>query len=111
MVVKAIEAGKQLAADGIEAMVVNMPSIKPIDKELLIEVAKRTGKIVTAEEHTVIGGLGSAVSEALSEYQPTQMRYVGVKDKFGCSGSPEDLLTNYHLQEIDIIHAVKDIIK
>ena len=111
MVVKAIAAAKKLAAEGIHATVINMPSIKPIDKDLLIEIAKKTGKIVTAEEHSMIGGLGSAVSEVLSQYQPTPMRFVGIDDKFGCSGSPEELLTHYQLQEIDIIHAVQDMMK
>jgi transketolase len=109
MVAKALAAAEKLSEQGIEARVVNIHTIKPIDEALLIETAKLTGKVVTAEEHSVIGGLGSAVSEVLSRQQPVKMAMVGVQDTFGCSGSPEDLLTKFHLQAEDIIAAVKSL--
>ncbi|MBP2629924.1 MAG: transketolase [Firmicutes bacterium] len=106
MVAKALEAAEQLKKQGIEARVVNIHTIKPLDEALIIETAKLTGKIVTAEEHSVIGGLGSAVSEVLCQQYPVKMSMVGVKDKFGCSGSPTELLKKYGLMEEDIIKAV-----
>lgn len=106
MVAKALEAAEQLKKQGIEARVVNIHTIKPLDEALIIETAKLTGKIVTAEEHSVIGGLGSAVSEVLCQQYPVKMSMVGVKDKFGCSGSPAELLKKYGLMEDDIIKAV-----
>jgi transketolase len=109
MVAKALAAAEKLSEQGIEARVVNIHTIKPIDEALLVETAKLTGKVVTAEEHSVIGGLGSAVSEVLSRQQPVKMAMVGVQDTFGCSGSPEDLLTKFHLQAEDIIAAVKSL--
>jgi transketolase len=109
MVAKALAAAEKLSEQGIEARVVNIHTIKPIDEALLIETAKLTGKVVTAEEHSVIGGLGSAVSEVLSRQQPVKMAMVGVQDTFGCSGSPEDLLTKFHLQAEDIIAVVKSL--
>lgn len=107
MVAKALEAAHLLAKGGIEATVVNLPTIKPIDRQLLVEVAKKTGKVVTAEEHSVIGGLGSAVSEALSSAYPVPMRYIGIQDRFGCSGSPDELLAEYQLLPEDIVAAAK----
>ena len=111
MVTEAIEAAQLLATEGIEVTVINMPSIKPIDKELLVRVAKETGGIVTAEEHNVVGGLGSAVAEVLAQDTPVPMRFVGIQDKFGCSGKPEILLEEYHLKAQDIVRAVKEIAK
>ena len=111
MVAEAIEAAEVLASEGISVRIVNMASIKPIDKELLIESAKKTGAVVTAEEHTVLGGLGSAVAEVLSQNAPVPMRFVGIKDKFGTSGAPEVLLKAYHLTSGDIVGAVKDVIR
>ena len=83
MVAKCLEAADELAKEGIEATVVNIGTIKPLDEELVIKVAKATGKVVTAEEHSIIGGLGSAVAEVLSEKCPTIMARIGVKDQFG----------------------------
>jgi transketolase len=111
MVTEAIEAAQLLAMEGIEVTVINMPSIKPIDKELLVRVAKETGGIVTAEEHNVVGGLGSAVAEVLAQDTTVPMRFVGIQDKFGCSGKPETLLEEYHLKAQDIVRAVKEIAK
>ena len=109
MVAKALEAASKLEEEGIAATVINMHTIKPIDKELILETARLTGKIVTAEEHSVIGGLGSAVCEVLSQEYPTKVAMVGVKDKFGASGKPDDLLKQYGLTTEDIIAAVKSI--
>jgi len=106
MVGKALEAAEKLAAQGKSVMVVNMPSIKPIDRALIVEAAKKTGRIVTAEEHNVFGGLGSAVSEVLAEEYPVKMKFVGIKDKFGTSGDPDELLKVYHLTADDIALAV-----
>ncbi|MBU2701321.1 transketolase [Sporomusaceae bacterium BoRhaA] len=111
MVGKALAVAAELAKEGIEARVINMHTIKPIDRTLILETAELTGKIVTAEEHSVIGGLGSAVSEVLSQERPTKMAMVGIQDSFGESGSPKDLLEKYGLTEKDIMLAVKKIIK
>ncbi len=106
MVGKALEAAEKLAEKGIHARVINMHTIKPIDEALIIETAKLTGALVTAEEHSVIGGLGSAVAEVAAKHCPVPIGMVGVQDAFGCSGTPEELLTLYHLQSEDIVEAV-----
>ena len=106
MVGKALEAAEKLAEKGIHARVINMHTIKPIDEALIIETAKLTGALVTAEEHSVIGGLGSAVAEVAAKHCPVLIGMVGVQDAFGCSGTPEELLTLYHLQSEDIVEAV-----
>jgi transketolase len=110
MVNEAVIAHDILKSEGINAKVINMSTIKPIDKQLIIEAAKETGAIVTAEEHSVIGGLGSAVCEVLSEEYPVVVRKVGVKDTFGESGTPKELLKKYGLTSVDIAIAVKDAI-
>ena len=97
MVQEAIEAGKILAEKGVSAEVINIHTIKPIDAELITKSAKKTGAVVTAEEHTIIGGLGSAVAEVLSENAPTPLTRVGIMDKFGKSGKPAPLLKMYGL--------------
>ena len=97
MVHLALEAAELLAAEGIDAGVINIHTIKPLDKELLVDAAKKTGAIVTAEEHSIIGGLGAAVSEALSETYPVPVMKVGVEDKFGASGQVPELLEIYGL--------------
>ena len=89
-----LEASKQLEAEGISARVINMASIKPIDSEAIIKAAKETGAIVTAEEHNVLGGLGSAVSEVVVANKPVPMEFVGVQDTFGESGTPKELMEN-----------------
>ena len=106
MVGKALEAAEKLAEKGIHARVINMHTIKPIDEALIIETAKLAGALVTAEEHSVIGGLGSAVAEVAAKHCPVPIGMVGVQDAFGCSGTPEELLTLYHLQSEDIVEAV-----
>jgi len=107
MVNEAIIASETLKSEGINARVVNMSTIKPIDRELIINAAKETGVIVTAEEHSIIGGLGSAVSEVVSEECPVVVKKVGVKDVFGESGTPMELLKKHGLTAENIVDAVK----
>ena len=107
MVQKAIEAAEELKKDGINARVINMATIKPLDKAAVVKAAKETGAIVTCEEHSVYGGLGSVVSQALSEECPVPMEYVAVQDTFGESGTPDALLAKYHIDTPDIIEAAK----
>lgn len=109
MVTESLKAAEQLRKKKIYIRVINMPSIKPIDKNLLIETAQKTGAIVTAEEHNIIGGLGSAVAEVISTACPVPMRFVGIQDKFGTSGNPDVLLKAYHLKADDIVNAVTEI--
>ncbi len=106
----AVEASKQLEAEGISARVINMASIKPIDSEAIIKAAKETGAIVTAEEHNVLGGLGSAVSEVVVANKPVPMEFVGVKDTFGESGTPKELMEKYGLTANDIVMAAKKVV-
>ena len=107
MVERALAAGELLAAEGINARVINMATIKPIDRELVIESAKATGAIVTAEEHSIVGGLGSAVCEVLSETVPTPVLRVGVEDRFGQSGPALELLELYGLNAANIAAKAK----
>ncbi|MGO1044633.1 transketolase family protein [Clostridioides difficile] len=107
MVSKAIKSAELLSEEGIEAMVVNISTIKPIDSELIVKVAKNTGKVVTVEEHSVIGGLGSAVTEVLSEKYPVVVKRIGINDEFGQSGNPESLLNYYGLTVENIVSTVK----
>lgn len=107
MVAAALEAKEILAAEGINISVVNVHTIKPIDKETVIKYAKKTGKVVTAEEQTVVGGLGGAVAEVLSENAPTLMRRVGLNDRFGRSAPAGELLERYNLNAAGIVAAVK----
>lgn len=97
MVQKAIEASKILEKEGIKARVINISTIKPIDKEIILKAAMETKAIVTAEEHSVIGGLGSVVAEVVCSECPTMVKMVGIKDKFGQSGTPEELMVEYGL--------------
>ena len=107
MVDEALSAENMLKAEGISARVINIHTLKPIDSEILINAAKETGAIVTVEEHNIIGGLGSAVSEVISEEKPVPVIRVGVKDTFGESGKPEELLKAYGLKDVNIVDAVK----
>lgn len=107
MVSFAVEAAELLKAEGISARVVNIHTIKPIDRELLVESARKTGAIVTCEEHNIIGGLGSAVAEVLSEEYPVPVVRIGVKDEYGRSGKVPELLEMYGLTVGDIIAAAK----
>ena len=111
MVEAALEAKEELAKEGINARVINIHTIKPIDEELIIKAAKETGIIVTAEEHSIIGGLGSAVAEVVSEKCPVPVLRVGVKDTFGESGKPNELLEKYGLTSNNIVNKVKEVIK
>lgn len=111
MVAEALSAAQQLKAEGIDLKVVNMHTIKPIDVDMIVNSAKATGAIVTAEEHQIIGGLGSAVAEVLAQYGPCPLEMVGVKDSFGESGSPAQLLAHYGLKDVNIVAAVKKAIK
>ena len=107
MVDAAIEARNILAQEGIDVRVINIHTIKPFDTELITTAAKETGAIVTAEEHSIIGGLGSAVTETVSETCPVPVFRVGVKDTFGESGKPEQLLEKYGLTAKDIADKVR----
>ncbi|QAA34995.1 transketolase family protein [Clostridium manihotivorum] len=111
MVEKALEAKKVLKTEGIDVAVINIHTIKPIDKEIIISAARETGAIVTAEEHNIIGGLGSAVCEVVSENIPVPVVRVGVKDTFGESGKPDELLKAYGLTTEDIIASIKRVIE
>lgn len=106
----AIEAAKALENEGINAEVINIHTIKPIDKDLIIETARKTGRIVTVEEHSVIGGLGSAVCEVLSQEYPTKVKMIGINDIFGQSGKPKELLDYYGISSENIIKSVKTLI-
>jgi transketolase len=107
MVAKALEAAAKLKEEGIDAKVINISTIKPLDKELVIKAAKETGKVITAEEHSIIGGLGSAVCELLSQEFPTMTKRIGLNDLFGQSGTPESLLEHYKLTVSNIIETAK----
>jgi transketolase len=105
----ALQAREALKAEGIDAAVIDIATIKPIDEELLIEYAKKTGKIVTCEEHSIIGGLGGAVSEVLSEKCPTKIKRVGIKDTYGSSGKALEVAAYYGISAEHIAAAVKEI--
>lgn len=107
MVDAALTAYNTLAEQGIKARVINMPTIKPIDEDIIIAAARETGVIITAEEHSIIGGLGSAVAEVVSTNCPVRVLRVGIKDSFGESGKPAELLKAYGLTADDIVEAVK----
>lgn len=108
MVNEALQAYEALKAEGIEVTVIDMASIKPIDRDLIIETANTHDVIITIEEHSVIGGLGSAVSEVLSQYAPCRQIMMGIPDCFGESGTPDALLEKFHLQAKDIAAKVKE---
>ena len=110
MVSKAVEAAELLAAEGISAAVVNISTIKPLDAELIVAQAQKTGAIVTCEEHNIYGGLGSAVAEVLVENCPVPMARVGVADKFGESGLPDELLEKHGLTAANIAAQAKTVI-
>lgn len=111
MVEPARDAAAELAKAGIQARVLNMPTIKPIDRDAITAAARDTGAIVTAEEHSIIGGLGSAVAEVLAENVPAPLERVGVKDTFGESGKPAELLEKYGLTAEEIVTAVKRVLE
>jgi transketolase len=104
----ALEAAELLAADGIDAKVINIHTIKPIDKDLIVAAAKETGKVVTVEEHSIIGGLGSAICEVLSENAPVPVKRIGVNDEYGVSGPALKLLEMYGLDGKGVYKSVKE---
>ena len=107
---EALLAARALAKDGIEALVLHCPSIKPLDEEAVLEAAKRAGRVVTVEEHQAAGGFGSAVAELLAENAPVPMRLVGVGDRFGQSGEPPELLREYGLDTAHIVATAKSFV-
>lgn len=111
MVSAALEAAQELDGEGIQAAVVNVASVKPLDLDRITEWAKKTGAVVTAEEHTIMGGLGSAVAEVLGEHAPVPMFRVGIEDSFGESGRPYELLKKFGLTKEKIMEAVRKVIK
>ncbi len=111
LVYEAIKAGEALAEAGINAMVINMATIKPLDEELVLEAARKCGKVITCEEHSVIGGLGEAVASLLAEKQPTVVRRIGVQDQFGHSGPAVDLLKAFGLSAEHIVEVAQELCK
>jgi transketolase len=111
MVSQSLKAVEKLEGEGISTQLINISTIKPIDQELIVKASRITGAVVTAEEHSIIGGLGSAVAEVLSEHCPTPMKRIGIKDQPGTSGSPAELLDCYHLNPQHIISAVKEVLQ
>ncbi|MBU0628288.1 MAG: transketolase family protein [Nanoarchaeota archaeon] len=111
LVNEALIASDMLKEKGIGARVINIHTIKPIDKEIIIKAAKETGCVITAEDHSIYGGLGSAVAEILAENCPTKMHRIGVNDKFGESGEPSELYKKYGLTAEDIVKAAEKLLK
>ena len=109
MVNEAFEAAKALESEGIDARVIDIHTIKPIDEEIIIKAAQETGAIVTAEEHSIIGGLGDAVAQVVVKNAPCKMAMVGQLDTFGESGKPDELREKYHMTAGDIVAAVKSL--
>jgi len=110
MVYEAMVAAETLAAEGIEARVINLHTIKPIDREILVQAAQECGAIVTTEEHQINGGLGGAVAEVIVRTQPVPMEFVAVDDRFGQSGKPDELMAAFGLKAPDIVRAVHRVI-
>ena len=111
MVNEAIEAGKALEAKGISAEIINIATIKPLDEELVIKSAKKTGRVITVEEHNIIGGLGEAVCACLSENCPTPVKRIGINDEFGHSGPAVELLKQFGLSAEHIAQVAQDFVK
>ena len=111
MVGEALQAAEELAKAGIDVEVINIHTIKPLDEELIVSSASKTGKVVTVEEHSIIGGLGSAVCDALAEKFPVPVRKIGVNDTFGESGPAMELLVKYGLSAQNIVSQVTDFLK
>jgi len=110
MVYEAMKAGEVLANEGINAMIINMATIKPLDEELVLAAAKKCGKVITCEEHSIIGGLGEAVCSLLSEKLPTPVKRIGMNDEFGRSGPAAELLQHYGLCAENIVKVTKEFI-
>ena len=111
MVYEALLAAEMLAQDGIEARVINLHTIKPIDEDILVDAAAECGAIVTAEEHQIYCGMGSAVAEVIVRHQPVPMELIGVNDRFGESGNGQELLTKYGLRDVNIAEAARKVIR
>jgi transketolase len=111
LVWKAIEAGEQLAAQGINAEIINIHTIKPLDNSAVIASVKKTGCVVTAEEHQMNGGLGDSIAQLLARELPTPLEMVAVNDSFGESGTPDQLMQKYGLEAVNIVEAVKKVMK
>lgn len=111
MVWEAIEAGEALAAKGIEADIINMHTIKPLDEEAILKSVQKTGCVVTAEEHQINGGLGDAVAHVLTKKTPSPIEFVGVKDTFGESGTPDELMEKYGLKARNIVAAAEKVMQ
>lgn len=110
MVYEGLEAAKQLAGEGIDLMVVNLHTVKPLDQEAVLAAARKTGRVITAEEHQAAGGMGSAVAECLAQHYPVPMRILGMQDGFGESGAPDELMKRYGFSSDAIYQAVKDFV-
>ena len=108
MVYEAIQAGERLAEEGINAMIINMSTVKPLDEELTLAAAKKCGKVITCEEHSVVGGLGEAVCSFLSENYPTPVKRIGVNDEFGQSGPASQVLAHYGLCADNIVKVARE---
>lgn len=111
MVYYALLSAKELEKSNISARVINVSTIKPLDTKVILKAAEETGAIVTAEDHQIAGGLGSAISELLSEHFPVPIKMVGIKDKYGQSGTPQELLQEYGLTKEEIIKAVTTVLR
>ena len=111
MVAEAIEAGKELQAAGIDAEIINMATIKPLDAQLVVASARKTGKVITVEEHNIIGGLVEAVCAALSTECPVPVKRIGINDEFGHSGPAKDLLKQFGLSAENIVKVTKEFVK
>ncbi len=110
MVNEAMQAAEKLEAEGIAARIIDIHTIKPIDEEIIVKAAKETKGIVTAEEHSIIGGLGSAVAEVTAKNAPAKIRMIGIQDRFGQSGKPDQLMAEYNLTADDIVKACKELL-
>lgn len=111
MVSEALAACDELAASGVKAKVINVHTPKPLDMETIVRAARQTGAVVTAEEHTILGGLGSAIAEVLSQEAPVPIKMVGVRDRFGVSGEPDELFEYFGLSAKYIVKAVREVLK
>ena len=111
LVWKAVEAARQLEKEGISVDLINIHTIKPLDEEAVLASVKKTGCVVTCEEHNMYGGLGSAIAECLSKHHPVPQEYVATKDTFGESGTADQLLAKYGLDTPDVVKAVKAVMK
>lgn len=111
MVARALRAAETLSQRNIDAAVINISTVKPLDVDTVTQFASRTGAVVTAEDHNVIGGLGSCIAEALAQHSPAPMEMVGVKDSFGQSGSPDELASHFQIDEQSIVNAVTKVLR